>query len=541
MQAIYEASMGVPAEDYFGFVGDMGRLPDSTAELIDGTGLGSSWSGPYLSLGGNMRVQDVYGSDYVIDQETIRVRSFGQNRADDSGAGDDIVYPESALNTYKGLLEVQVYINGRLITDPDPGDENVTVSLSYADNGTLSSMDLNFNVTELKFTPSDSVHQGSHVLTVVASKQVLGGQDPVTTHKEQVIILPGGTARITVNFEDADYMTRNDTDLNGNGIPDRLEDMDGDGIPDDMDNDRDGDGVPNAIDLDPDDPLIGGGGGGQVAPVVTSVTPSFGRQGETLDLTIDGSYFQNGATVTVSGTGVTVNTVTFNSASQLVANVTIGGAAPTGLRNVTVDNPDASSGTGLNKFEVVTPTGNPAPIISQVTPNSAQQGETSLQVSIQGQNFLTSPTVLFSNGGITPGTPQFINSTEVRVTIDVDENSSSGEGTVRLTNTDGQWDEAPFTVTAVVPNIAQINPNNANSNQQNVWVTITGNNFLSGINASSSGSPLTIDQVNWISSTEVQVRIDCGFSLFGADRQIILTNPGGGTDQATFHVNGIFE
>ncbi|MBN2288452.1 MAG: prepilin-type N-terminal cleavage/methylation domain-containing protein, partial [Candidatus Glassbacteria bacterium] len=129
LQAIYEASMGKPAENYFGFVGDVGRLPATTTELTDSTGMGSTWRGPYISLGGSMSLRDVYGSDYVIDQSPIQVRSFGPNKTDDSGLVDDMMYPQNALSTYKGLLEVQVYINGRLITDA--AAEQVAADLAY--------------------------------------------------------------------------------------------------------------------------------------------------------------------------------------------------------------------------------------------------------------------------------------------------------------------------------------------------------------------------------------------------------------------------
>jgi len=542
MEAIYEATMGVPSEDYFGFVGDVGRLPDSTAELIANPGL-TNWNGPYLSVGGTMKLKDVYGSEYVIDQDSIRVRSYGADRSDDSGGDDDLVYPENALTSYKGLLEVQVFINGRLISDA--AAEQVSASLAYVNNGTPTSTTLNFSTSDFTFTPPDSVHQGFHLLTVTASKVSLGGQDPTTTHTEQLTILPGATTSLQVNFSDADYMTRLDSDLNGNGIPDRLEDMDGDGIPDDLDNDIDGDGVPNAIDDDPYDPTVGGGGGGgQVAPVVTSVTPNYGNQGDTnLSLTIDGSYFQDSATVIFSGTGITVLTVpaTFNGSTQLVIDVNIGGAASTGWRNVSVNNPDGLSGTGENIFQVLSAGQDPAPAINQVIPDSALQGVVDLPISIQGQNFQPGIQTTFSNPGITITSGQYINDTELQGTISVDGGASTGMGTVRVTNPDNQWDEVPFKVVAVVPNIAQINPNNADSNQQNVWVTITGSGFLSGIQATSSGSPLTIDLVAWDSATQVRVRVDCGFSLFGADRQIILTNPGGGTDEATFHITGVWE
>ncbi len=542
MQAIYEAAMGVPAEDYFGFVGDMGRLPNPPSELIDGSGLGgTTWNGPYLSLGGDMGLQDVYGSDYVLDTVPIQVRGFGPNRVDDLGAGDDLFYPENALTTYRGNLEMQVFINGRLITDADT--EDVTASLSYINNGTPISTNLSFSTSDFNFT-IDSIHQGSHVVTVMATKISLGGQDGPTTHKEQAVILAGSTTRLTVSFEDADYMTRLDTDLNGNGIPDRLEDQDGDGIPDNMDPDIDGDGVRNEIDADSLDPKVGGGGGGPVAPVVTAVSPSSGNQEDTgLSLTIDGSNFQDSATVTFSGTGITVLTVpaTFHSASQLEISVDIDLAASTGWRNVTVDNPDGQWGTGLNKFQVLAAGQDPAPIITAVIPNQVQQGETNRQIVIQGQNFGNPPTVTFSNGGITRNSTTYVNPSQVQVNITVSGSAPTGAGTIRLTNPDAQMDEATFSVVAIAPDISQLNPNNGNSNKQNLTVTITGSGFLNGINATTSGSPLTIDKVNWISSTQMTVRVDCGYSAYGDDRQIILTNPGGGSDQATFHINGVFE
>jgi prepilin-type N-terminal cleavage/methylation domain-containing protein len=544
LQAIYEGSMGIPSEDYFGFVGDMGRLPDSTAELISGTGLGSQWSGPYVSMGGSMTLRDVFGSDYVFDQSPIRVRSFGPNKVDDSGSGDDLVYPENALTSFEGQLEAQVYINGSLITDD--AAENVTANLSYSDNGTLQSpgLALSFDGNIFAFE-ADSIHQGSHVLTVVASKSVLGGQDPTTTQKEQVIILPGATTKIDVAFSDADYMTRLDTDLDGNGVPDRLEDTDGDGVPDSMDNDIDGDGVPNAIDSDPYDPTVGdGGGGGGVAPIVNSVTPSYGHQGDTnLTLTIDGAYFQDSATVTFSLTGITVLTVpaTFNSSSQLVVNVNIGASASTETRDVTVDNPGGLGGTGVNKFDVLEVGMDPAPIINQVIPDSAQQGVTGRPISIQGQNFQEGAIVYFTNTGISivPGSGQYINSNELQCSIDVSGGASVGTDIVRVTNPDEQLAEKPFKVVAVIPNISQINPNNGDEKENNFRIDITGSNFLSGIQV--SADDMTIDWVTWVSSSLVEIQVDLGASWFGIDTQIILTNPGGGSDQATFHINGRWE
>ncbi len=540
LQAIYEATMGVPAEDYFGYVGDVGRLPDSVAQLIDSTGQGITWNGPYLALGVSFNTEDIYGMSYVIDPSPIQVRSYGQDRTDNNGTGDDLVYPENPLTTYQGQLEVQVYINGRLITDA--AQEQVTATLAYANNGTPDIMPLTFSTGDMRFALPSAVHQGKLMLTVNAAKAI---QDPATEIKEVVTIYPGAVTKIRVTLEDADYMTRLDTDLNGNGLPDRLEDTDGDGIPDDMDKDIDGDGTPNAIDPDPYDPTVGGGPGGTTVPLVNNLTPNYGEQGKKkLTLTIDGAYFQSGATVTFSVTGVTVKTVpaTFNGASQLVINVDIDKKAPIGFRDVTVTNPGQSGGTGQDLFEVIVKRGTPSPSITQVAPASATQGDTGMLISIQGQNFQSGCTVIFSNSAVSiVSGPTYISSNEVRVTIDVAGVGPTGPGTVRLTNPDARYDEATFTVEAVIPSISVLNPNSAVRNTQDVVVTITGGGFLSGAQVNTGGqyaSTFSLDGYTWDSQTQMRCQGDCDWWLFGGDRQlyIIVTNPGGAADSVIFTV-----
>ncbi len=534
LQAIYEASMGNSNEDYFGFVGDVGTLPDSVGELTDGTGQGPDWRGPYLALAGGAKFADVYGNPYVIDSIPIRVRSYGPDRTDNGGAGDDYVYPENALTSYDGYLEAQVYINGRLITDA--AAEGVTASIAYSNDGTPASLPMTFDNIEMKFGPS-TVHQGKHVVAVVAAKSTL---DPATTHKEVVTILPGATTTTNVSFEDADYMTRLDTDLNGNGIPDRQEDTDGDGIPDDMDPDIDGDGTPNAIDADPNDPTVGQQTG-STSPLVTAVTPSYSNQGDSgVLLTIDGSYFEDGATVTFSGTGITVLTspATFVSSSQLTVTVNISASAATGTRNVTVDNPSGGSGSGSDLFEVLASGATPSPIVNQVVPDNADQGETGLTVTLQGQNFLAGPTVTFSNGNITVNSTTFVNVTQVNVNITVSGVAATGAGTVRLTNSDGKFDEGTFTVNPITPNISSISPNNADPFDR-VWVTVIGTNFLSGFTASGTND-LSVINTSFVSSSQVRVRVECGVALFDKICDLIITNPGGGSDSEQFTINGLF-
>lgn len=57
------------------------------------------------------------------------------------------------------------------------------------------------------------------------------------------------------------------------------------------------------------------------------------------------TWTTNRLTVGVSGTGVTVNSVTFNTPTQITVNVTVDAGAATGARTVTITNPDGQSVT----------------------------------------------------------------------------------------------------------------------------------------------------------------------------------------------------
>jgi hypothetical protein len=87
-------------------------------------------------------------------------------------------------------------------------------------------------------------------------------------------------------------------------------------------------------------------------PTLTSSNPTAAEQGRTLSLTLAGSNFQSGATVQFANGGVTVNSVTVNSCTQLTVNVTVGAAAATGAGNVDVTNTDQVFGTGTGVFTV---------------------------------------------------------------------------------------------------------------------------------------------------------------------------------------------
>ncbi len=91
-----------------------------------------------------------------------------------------------------------------------------------------------------------------------------------------------------------------------------------------------------------------------ISPGISSVSPSFANQGTTLDVIITGSNFFSEAEVVFGGSGVTVNSVEFISATELKVNITLAKEAVIGRRDITVTNIDGLSGTFVDGFEIET-------------------------------------------------------------------------------------------------------------------------------------------------------------------------------------------
>lgn len=88
-------------------------------------------------------------------------------------------------------------------------------------------------------------------------------------------------------------------------------------------------------------------------PSMLSLTPGAGMQTQSVDVDLTGSGFQSGATLALSGTGVTVTDVQFVSPSAMKAKMNVALTAAPGGRDLTVVNPDNKSATLSGAFAVV--------------------------------------------------------------------------------------------------------------------------------------------------------------------------------------------
>src|ERR1700681_4752901 len=187
------------------------------------------------------------------------------------------------------------------------------------------------------------------------------------------------------------------------------------------------------------------------APVLSTVSPNVGAQGKSnLSVTLTGSNFLASPTCSF-GSGITVNSCTYNSPTQITANINILGSAIVGSRNVTVTNTDGQSSTLTNGFTVQTGSSNPAPTITNVSPNTGVQGRSNMTVTITGTNFLPNPSCDFNaEQGLSVSACTYNSATKIIATLSIASSAIVGQHNVTITDTDGQSATATnaFTVTS---------------------------------------------------------------------------------------------
>ena len=212
-------------------------------------------------------------------------------------------------------------------------------------------------------------------------------------------------------------------------------------------------------------------------PTITGFTPTFGVNTAALPITITGTNYRKGTTVTITN-----NTTSRTVTGTVTGNITIKCSLPLiglpfGLYNLTVRNTDGSSVTRENEFTV----NNPAPTISSVTPSTGYTPG-SVTVTVSGSKFVSGAGILLVNAtSYLPGAVTSFSTTKITGAFVL---GSLSPGTYNLTvNNPGDANGTKvnaFTVLnpGTAPVISTINPASG-FNNANLPVTITGVNFRS--------------------------------------------------------------
>jgi len=272
------------------------------------------------------------------------------------------------------------------------------------------------------------------------------------------------------------------------------------------------------------------GGGGSLANaftvnvaapvVVSSVSPSQGTAGSTVAVTIDGSGFASGASVS-AGAGITVSNVAYVSPARLTASFAIDGAATAGGRAVVVTNPNGMAGSLSNGFMVNLPT----PVtVSSVSPAQGMTGST-VVVTIDGGGFASGASVSAS-AGITVSNVAFVSPARLTASFAIDGAAAAGARAVVVTNPNGMAGSLANAFTVNVPvTVSSVSPAQGMAGST-VPVTIDGSGFASGATVS-AGADTTVTNVAFVSSARLTASFAIDSAATAGGRAVVVINPSG--------------
>ncbi|MCX7715874.1 MAG: T9SS type A sorting domain-containing protein, partial [Endomicrobia bacterium] len=148
------------------------------------------------------------------------------------------------------------------------------------------------------------------------------------------------------------------------------------------------------------------------APEITSISPNSGVVGETLSITIDGSWFYLSPSIIFSESQILVNSINFISETQIKLDITISKDAKFGKSDITLTNLDGQSVVKTSIFEV--------------KPETSTEETTSLT--------LTKITLKAETGDIEVYIPEGTFSEQVKVNVNTKEPPVSDRATIKTTN-----------------------------------------------------------------------------------------------------------
>jgi hypothetical protein len=215
-------------------------------------------------------------------------------------------------------------------------------------------------------------------------------------------------------------------------------------------------------------------------PVIVSISPNRVVNGESIGLIISGKHFQQGAKLFFNpSTGITVNQVKVSSSEAMSVGIAIAEDAPSGVRDVTITNPDQQSYTARAVFQIETKSSVPQPLppspsvpsptiilpptITGISPAEGDAGET-VELVVSGKYFTAESRLSFSPPiGMSLIAVEVLSPEKIRVRLAIDKDASTGARDITVTNPDEQRhtvEGAFFIKAGVVPSsvITQIPP-----------------------------------------------------------------------------------
>jgi outer membrane protein assembly factor BamB len=251
--------------------------------------------------------------------------------------------------------------------------------------------------------------------------------------------------------------------------------------------------------------------GEQTAPMITALAPATVTAGNpAFQLVVTGTNFLSSATVQWNGGAIPT---TFDSATQLTAQVTAAQAAAVASVPVTVLNDPAAGGTSnVVQLAIVAP----SPVaVTSLTPAGVNAGAPTTVLTVTGSGFLTSSVVQW-NG--TPLTTSYVSATSLTATVPAADLTSPASVAVTVTNGSGATSSAPVMFSIgeqTAPTITALAPATVTMGNPAFQLVVTGANFLASATVRWNGSaiPTTFDSATQLTAQVTATQVAAAASV----------------------------
>jgi hypothetical protein len=245
-----------------------------------------------------------------------------------------------------------------------------------------------------------------------------------------------------------------------------------------------------------------------LAPALTGITPSQGSLGTTVPVTLNGVNLISDLTID-AGSGVAVAAVSISpDGTSASATLQIDRGAVIGARNIVVT---TSGGQGSASFTLLPL----VPVFSAMVPISAVPGAT-VPVTLYGQNF--------DAGGFTVNGPAgtalivsgaaVVSATVATATFAFNTEADAGLVPISVSTAGGESETRSFTVLAATPRLTGMTPNNIPRGARVENIVLVGENFAPEMVVSSSGTGVTISNLNVTSPTQATMTVTSEHDAF---------------------------
>jgi len=261
-------------------------------------------------------------------------------------------------------------------------------------------------------------------------------------------------------------------------------------------------------------------------PTLTAISPESGARGSTVSVTLTGTDFESGLTIT-AGDNIAITGIVVTNSTTVTANFAIADTASLGQHNVAVT---TSGGTSVTKVFTVVP---PAPTFSGITPVGGSLGAT-INVTLFGTNFV-SGLILNAGTDFTVRGLSVLNSSTAAATLTIASTAVLGPHDFTVTTSGGTSEVRIFDVVAPPPpTFTGISPA-VGVLDSTVSVTLIGTNFISGLSVDAVDG-ITVSSVNVVNSTTATAIFTIAADASLGPRRVTVTTAGGTSGATEFDV-----